>query len=151
MPKSRTLNDEKDTLAFGERCAQLFSPGNIIYLQGELGSGKTTFVRGCLRGFGFQGSIKSPTYTLVEPYEFSWGILYHFDLYRIQKVQELESMGIREYFDKTSLVLIEWPERGLGLLPKPDLELTFKHKENSREVSIEPLSHFGKTISQQLQ
>lgn len=150
MFKQTILKDEAETIAFGAKLATIVSPGNILYLQGDLGSGKTTFVRGILKGFGFKGTIKSPTYTLVEGYEFNWGSAYHFDLYRLTTPEELESMGIREYFDQNAVIIVEWPERGKGFLPLPDIEFLFKYSKDKREVELKPYSKAGEEILQKL-
>ncbi|PUA27272.1 MAG: tRNA (adenosine(37)-N6)-threonylcarbamoyltransferase complex ATPase subunit type 1 TsaE [Cellvibrio sp. 79] len=120
------IDDDALMVAFGERLGHLLaaSEGAIsVYLQGDLGAGKTTLSRGILRAFGHAGAVKSPTYTLVEPYEFTDRILYHFDLYRLGDPEELEYMGIRDYFLPPNICLIEWPERGAGLLPEADISL----------------------------
>jgi tRNA threonylcarbamoyladenosine biosynthesis protein TsaE len=116
-----TLNSETETLALGEKFAKHCPDSLIIFLKGELGSGKTTFARGFLRGFNYQGSVKSPTYTLVEPYELDGKRIFHFDLYRLNYPEELDNIGIRDYFIPPRICLIEWPERAEKILPLPDV------------------------------
>lgn len=136
------LADEAQMVAFGKHLGESI-PSGVIYLEGDLGAGKTTLCRGILRARGHQGAVKSPTYTLVEPYEFSQGTVFHFDLYRLGDPEELEYLGIRDYFDGQSLCLVEWPERGEGVLPEPDLTLTLSVEGHGRGVVIMPLSEYG--------
>ncbi|MEK9592901.1 MAG: tRNA (adenosine(37)-N6)-threonylcarbamoyltransferase complex ATPase subunit type 1 TsaE [Luminiphilus sp.] len=119
------LADEAATVSLGQQLAQRLSAPQVIYLQGELGAGKTTFSRGFLQGRGHVGSVKSPTYTLVEPYEhLTAGPVFHLDLYRLGDPGELEYLGLEDYLSAEGILLIEWPERAAQQLPQPDLEIT---------------------------
>ena len=119
------LADEAETVSLGQQLAQRLSAPQVIYLQGELGAGKTTFSRGFLQGRGHVGSVKSPTYTLVEPYEhLAEGPVFHLDLYRLGDPGELEYLGLEDYLSAEGILLIEWPERAAQQLPQPDLEIT---------------------------
>ncbi len=115
--------DEAATLAVGQQFAKNVTNGLVIYLHGDLGVGKTTFVRGVLQGLGYTGKVKSPTYTLVEPYVISSYNIYHFDLYRFLDEEEWEISGFREYFNAASICLVEWPEKAHNLLSKPNFDI----------------------------
>ena len=132
-------NDEIAMVALGEQLGRAFTqyPGALtVHLLGELGAGKTTLTRGILRAFGHTGAVKSPTYTLVEAYEFPARTVYHFDLYRLGDAEELEYMGIRDYFADHNLCLIEWPTRGEGVLPVPDLVIEISVAGDGRRLDL---------------
>nr|VFJ56007.1 MAG: tRNA threonylcarbamoyladenosine biosynthesis protein TsaE [Candidatus Kentron sp. FM]VFJ56425.1 MAG: tRNA threonylcarbamoyladenosine biosynthesis protein TsaE [Candidatus Kentron sp. FM]VFK10834.1 MAG: tRNA threonylcarbamoyladenosine biosynthesis protein TsaE [Candidatus Kentron sp. FM] len=127
--------------ALGSDIARDHREGGIIYLQGELGAGKTTLARGIIRAFGITEPVKSPTYTLVESYTASGRLsprlrIYHLDLYRLQDPEELEYIGIRDYFGEKAMFLIEWPERGKGGIPAPDLVVSIAVLAPGRLVTL---------------
>jgi len=124
------LADPAATLAAGARLAPWLRPGMIVTLSGELGAGKTTLVRGCLRALGWAGGVKSPTYTLVEPYPLSSLYFYHFDFYRFADPLEWDTAGLADYFRDDSVCIVEWPERVGSALPSPDLALTLAHHQD---------------------
>lgn len=144
------LADEQAMVAFGEHLASCCTEGAVIFLHGDLGMGKTTLSRGVLRGCGHTGSVKSPTYTLVEPYDTPAGPVYHFDLYRLGDPEELEFLGIRDYFDERSLSLIEWPERGEGILPVADLEIEIRAEGTGRRLSWQYNTEKGRKLADSL-
>jgi tRNA threonylcarbamoyladenosine biosynthesis protein TsaE len=127
---------EDAMVARGIALGSALHPGVIIYLQGDLGMGKTTLSRGVMRAFGHRGAVKSPTYTLVEPYEFGELTVYHFDLYRLGDAQELEFMGIHDYFSPHAICLVEWPDRGEGVLPPADLVINIERKNSGRQMQL---------------
>ena len=138
------LADEAATLDLGARLGAALVPGLSIWLRGDLGAGKTTLARGLLRGLGFVGRVKSPTYTLVELYALSRFNLYHFDLYRIADPDEWEDAGFREYFNDASVCLVEWPEKGHGVLPPPDVQVSLEFTEAGRRARLSGLTEGGK-------
>ncbi len=130
------LPDEAATLDYARVLERFVWPGALIFLRGELGAGKTTLVRGILRRFGHEGSVKSPTYTLVEPYETPAGAVYHFDFYRIADAQELEFIGIDELMENQAVKLVEWAERVAERLPAPDLEIELELEGSGRTITV---------------
>ena len=134
------LADSEATEALGARLAQalLPAPGLVVYLYGDLGAGKTTLVRGWLRALGATGPVRSPTYTLVEPYELAGRSLLHLDLYRLSDPAELEQLGLYDTPPARSVWLVEWPQRGAGELPPADLEITLQVFGNEREILLRP-------------
>jgi tRNA threonylcarbamoyladenosine biosynthesis protein TsaE len=128
------LNDEAETLACGARFSKQLRAGLVVYLHGDLGAGKTTFVRGLLQGLGYEGKVKSPTYTLVEPYNFFNYTLYHFDLYRFTSEEEWEAAGFRDYFNAQSICMIEWPEKANGVLPLADIDIRISMDGSGRQM-----------------
>ncbi len=130
------IENEAAMMAFGGKLADNLHDGGIVLLKGDLGAGKTTLVRGLLRHLGHQGIVKSPTYTLVEPYTLHGRKIYHFDLYRLGDPEELEYMGGRDYWESGALCLIEWPEQAKGYLPEADLTLEISYQNTGRSISI---------------
>lgn len=143
------LADENATLALAQRLAARLKPGMVIYLHGDLGAGKTTLVRGVLNALGYQGRVKSPTYTLVEPYHIAGLDLRHFDLYRMQDEEEWDSAGFRDEFDGHNILFIEWPEHAQGLLPQADLGIVFEILPQGRNVEISGRTPTGRECIEQ--
>jgi tRNA threonylcarbamoyladenosine biosynthesis protein TsaE len=137
------LADEEAMTAFGARIAKTTEGHGLIFLEGDLGAGKTTLSRGIIRGLGHVGAVKSPTFTLVEPYEIGDIRAFHFDLYRLVDPEELEYLGIRDYFEDDALCLIEWPRKGAGFLPKADLTITISPQDSGRSLQIVSQSSRG--------
>ncbi|WP_024610820.1 tRNA (adenosine(37)-N6)-threonylcarbamoyltransferase complex ATPase subunit type 1 TsaE [Pseudoalteromonas sp. TB64] len=144
------LSDEVATVAMGNQIAAIIEQGAVIYLHGDLGAGKTTFTRGVVQGFGHTGKVKSPTYTLVEPYELEKANVYHFDLYRLGDPEELEYMGIRDYFSADAICVVEWPEKGGEFIPVPDLDITLSYVDDERKIVIKSASERGVAIVEKL-
>jgi len=131
-------------LALGAQLAKNFPSHLVIFLNGELGTGKTTLVKGFLRGLGHTSSVKSPTYTLVEPYHLLGRDIYHFDLYRLGSPEELEYIGIRDYFHDNATFLVEWSVRGFGFLPEGDIIINLSYDDGERRhIDIESKSRSG--------
>lgn len=141
------LPDEAATVAAGSAVGRALSTGAVVFLTGDLGAGKTTFTRGALRALGHVGSVKSPTYTLCEPYDLSnAGQLCHLDLYRLSNPEELEFLGIRDYVASGAVLLIEWPSKGEGWLPIPDLQVALRESGDGRELKIDALTADGEAV-----
>ncbi len=130
------LPDEAATAAFARRLAKsLDTPCGVILLQGDLGAGKTTLARACLRALGVEGRVVSPSYTLVEPYNAGPLRIFHMDLYRLSDPEELEYLGVRDFDPGADLLLVEWPEHGRGWLPAADLCLQFQDAPPGRRLA----------------
>ena len=130
----------------GTEISVLMRPGIVLFFHGELGAGKTTLIRGILHGLWHRGAVKSPTYSLVESYPFATLTVHHFDLYRLKSAEELEFLGIRDYLGGQNLCLIEWAERGAGMLPAPDLEIRIERQEAGRLVRFTAGTEMGAAL-----
>jgi tRNA threonylcarbamoyladenosine biosynthesis protein TsaE len=144
-----SLADESSIVALAQRLATKLKPGMVIYLRGDLGAGKTTLVRGVLNALGYSGRVKSPTYTLVEPYHIHGLDLRHFDLYRLLDEAEWEAAGFRDEFDGRSIFFIEWPEKALGFIPQSDVEIVFEILPHGRNVDIRGHTSTGRECLKQ--
>ena len=162
------LKDEAATLRFGAALARatFVNPetkpaeipvgvgvptlGGIVHLHGDLGAGKTTLARGLMRGYGHRGAVKSPTYTIVEPYEFQLCRIYHFDLYRLLDPEEVEYLGVDEYFSGANLCLIEWAENGSSIVPPADLRIDIESDGTGRLLRCQTLSDKGEKIAKRI-
>src|SRR5689334_7415975 len=147
---SSFLPDEASTLELGRALSQVLEPGLVIYLEGDLGAGKTTLARGILRGLGYVGRVKSPTFTLVEAYSFFKLNLYHFDFYRFNNPRELADSGLTELFNESAVCLIEWPEKASGL-PRADVRIQIRVTNDGRTVDLYADTEIGKACLQRLQ
>lgn len=143
---SLELPNEAGTIAAGQRLASALPEAAFIYIDGDLGAGKTTLVRALLRALGHDGPVRSPTYTLIEPYELGGRNIYHLDLYRLGGPLELEDIGFRDLLTESCLLLVEWPERGGGVLPPPDLRLRLTAEDAGRRLTLRPSSEIGAKI-----
>jgi tRNA threonylcarbamoyladenosine biosynthesis protein TsaE len=146
-----TAADEEAMVACGANLAAVAAPGLVMYLAGDLGMGKTTLSRGFIQGLGHPGAVKSPTYTLVEPYELQGQQVYHFDLYRLGDPEELEFMGIRDYFNGEAMCLVEWPARGEGALPPADIRINIEREGSGRRLLLCADTPLGKGVLEQMQ
>jgi tRNA threonylcarbamoyladenosine biosynthesis protein TsaE len=142
----KSLDSEEDTVELGIILARSLNGHGRIYLRGDLGAGKTTLCRGIIRAMGHVGAVKSPTFTLVEPYTFSGGQVYHFDLYRLNDPDELEYIGVDDYFNSGALCLVEWPEKAEGSLPPVDLDIELLIEGRKRTAILGAVSEYGSKV-----
>lgn len=138
--------DEPGLQALAAALAPALRPHLVLYLEGDLGAGKTTFVRALLRGMGFAGPVKSPTYGLVEHYALEGRSVLHLDLYRLGQPEEIEYLGVADLLDLGTVLLVEWPGQGQGFLPQPDVILHFSHAGEFRELEFQPKTDSGKQL-----
>jgi tRNA threonylcarbamoyladenosine biosynthesis protein TsaE len=148
---TRHLATEAETLALGATLAAGLHPGMVVYLIGDLGAGKTTLARGILLALGVKERVKSPTYTLVEPYTISSLYLYHFDFYRLNYPDEWVDAGFREYFNSDAVCLIEWPDKAGGQLPAPDVTIDLAVAGDGRNITISATTEAGENCLRRLQ
>lgn len=149
-PLSVYLADEEATVAVGRVLGRLLDGRGLVTLQGNLGGGKTTLSRGLIQSLGHKGAVKSPTYTLVEPYEIGSLQIFHYDLYRLSDPEELEFLGMRDFLDANTLTLVEWPERAGKLLPPADLALNIQVEGRGRRLTWQSHTERGQRLSQAL-
>ena len=150
-PVVKFLCSQQELEEFAAGVARRADTGLVIYLQGPLGAGKTTFARGFLHGLGYRGLVRSPTYTLVEPYSLNDGLMcYHFDLYRLSDPEELEFTGARDYFNDASICLIEWPEKASAFLADADIACVLEHHPEGRKLTLSACSTRGERVVLQL-
>lgn len=143
---TRILPDAAATEAVGTALAACLPEALTVALAGDLGAGKTTLARAVLRGLGHTGAVRSPTYTLIEPYECGGRRVFHLDLYRLADPEELEFLGLRDLFARPAVVLVEWPERGAGVLPAPDVRISLDADGAGRTLGVEAFSEVGETV-----
>ena len=136
--------------ALGARLANVCPPRCVIYLVGELGAGKSTLARGFLHALGHEGAVRSPTYTLVESYELPDRHVYHLDLYRLADPEELEFLGLRDWLAEDAVLLVEWPEKGEGMLPQADAVVEIEYAGSARRVNLQPISDSGRKFIEKL-
>jgi tRNA threonylcarbamoyladenosine biosynthesis protein TsaE len=148
---TRFLPGEADTVSYGIALAPALAPGLVIHLCGELGAGKTTLARGILKGLGHAGTVKSPSFTLVEPYIFSRLYFYHFDFYRFTDPREFDEAGFREHFNADSVCLVEWPEKAAGLVPAADIRITMTFSGSGRLLEIGADTEAGRRCLERLE
>ena len=148
------LDGEQAMVNYGHLLAGVIAKANaplLIILDGDLGAGKTTISRGVLQGLGHCGAVKSPTYTLVEPYDLEIGKVFHFDLYRLVDPYELEHIGFSDYLSQANLCIIEWPENGGSYIPQADIKIDIRQYQSGRKVTLSSYTDSGKQYINQLQ
>ena len=141
-----SVEDEAGMVALGEQLAEACRAPTVFYLNGPLGAGKTTLVRGFMRGMGYDAAVKSPTYTLIEPYEAGPWRLFHLDLYRVHDAAEMEYLGVRDLQDGHAIILVEWPENGGDMLPPADVLITIAYADHGRDITLTDCSAVGKKL-----
>ena len=147
MAVMRLLDDEESLLTLAADMAPCIKPGMVIYLKGNLGVGKTVLARALIHNLGYDGLVKSPTYSLVEPYQIdTLFTCYHFDLYRLSEPEELEFTGSRDYFNAQSLCLVEWPEKASGYISAADITCELEYHETGRKITISASTDTGKLL-----
>ena len=144
------LPSEEDAQALAARFAAVTRAPAVFYLSGDLGAGKTTFARAYIHALGYQGYVKSPSYGLLETYRTQHQNVLHLDLYRIEDPEELEFLALRDLFTSETVLMVEWPGQGKGMLPPPDLELEFGEKGESRFVHCRAVSERGQSIAKHI-
>jgi len=144
------LETEEQTQLLGEVIASVIESPMNCFLKGDLGVGKTRLVRAIIQSLGFKGNVKSPTYTIVEPYQIGKLLIHHFDLYRLSDPEELDFLGIRDYFDQASINFFEWPEKGEGWLEQPDLIIDMTFHERTRICNLTGQFDSGKLFMKKL-
>ncbi len=140
------ISNDSAMRAFGKALAQACPANCVIYLEGELGAGKSTLCRGFIHALGHSGAVRSPTYTLVEPYELAGHLVYHLDLYRLADPEELEYLGLRDWQEEDAILLVEWPQMGEGLLMTADLRVSIEYDGEARLLSLSTDSLVGERI-----
>jgi tRNA threonylcarbamoyladenosine biosynthesis protein TsaE len=145
---TRTVRDEQAAAAVAARFAECIAPPCVIWLQGDLGAGKTLFARAFIHALGYEGYVKSPSYGLLETYRAGGVHVLHLDLYRIEDPEELEFLAIRDLFDAATVLLVEWPDRGGSLLPAADLVLEFFEQGDVRKIRCNPRTPAGAVLAE---
>ena len=146
----QAVRDEAAVAELAARFAVAVKAPLVMYLQGDLGAGKTTFARAYIHALGYSGYVKSPSYGLLETYETSVHTVLHLDLYRIEDPEELEFLALRDLFTERTVLLVEWPDRGHGFLPEADLTLVFGENDESRFVECRPCSAHGRVLAREI-